>query len=133
MFPITITINTLDQFNAVQAALSIKRPAQDKVEQTGPKEQTTTAKTDKAPAHTQPTAEAVVDAVPEKKADDSKPSETTKEVTKEDAKRVALALAKNKSRDALIEVLGKFGAANLDGVKPDDYAAFVQAATEAGA
>jgi hypothetical protein len=149
MFPMTMTISNAAQLQAVLAALNPEQIAQAaQVKTESPKKEATTAKKQEVAAPTQPTAEAVVADAPSNKAEDSAPTGDAKtadkqqtktteaassEVTKEDAKTVALRLAKNKGRDALVALLSDFGAANLDGVKPEQFAEFVAKAKELGA
>ncbi len=52
-------------------------------------------------------------------------------VSYQDASKAILKLSASKGRDVAVGLLGKFGAANLKEVKPEQYAAVLAAATEA--
>jgi membrane-bound ClpP family serine protease len=67
-------------------------------------------------------------AAPEPKAENS-----AQAATYNDAADAVTKLARTKGRDAAIAVLSKFGAAKLPDVKPEDFAAVIAAAVEAGA
>ena len=54
-----------------------------------------------------------------------------KEVTYDEAAKAVTALGKTKGRAAAVAVLEAFGAKNLQGVKPEDFAAVVKACAEA--
>lgn len=68
----------------------------------------------------------------EAKAETPAPAEEApKLATYEDVRKAINDLAKAKGRDAVVGVLGQFGAAKGPDVKPEQYAAFVVAAHEA--
>ena len=67
---------------------------------------------------TQPKPALVDPTVPEEPA----PQKT---VTKQDVRKVALAMSKAGKNDQLGEILGRFGATKLSQVKEDDYAALL--------
>lgn len=105
-----------------------------KPEKTPAAKETTAKKTTPAekvePAPTQPIAEAVADAAPEKK---DEPSEQAAAPTYQATADAVTKLAREKGRDAAIGVLSKFGAAKLPDVKPEQFAAVIAACEEAGA
>ena len=68
--------------------------------------------------------------VSEAKADEP-PVDDAKEVTYDEAAKAVTALGKAKGRAAAVAVLEQFGAKNLQGVKPADFAAVVAACAEA--
>jgi FtsZ-interacting cell division protein ZipA len=70
-------------------------------------------------------------ATPEPKADAAPAAAEAKAVTYADAAAAITKLSREKSRDAALAVLGKFGAAKLPEVKPEDFAAVIDAANEA--
>ena len=82
------------------------------------------------PAPTQPTAEAVAAAAPEKKDEPSEQAATPNYQATADA---VTKLARTKGRDAAVAVLTKFGAAKLPDVKPEQFAAIIAACEKAGA
>jgi len=68
-----------------------------------------------------------------KAADKPEPAESTKsDVSYDDAAKAVTTLARTAGRDAAIEVLSKFGVKKLPDVKPEQYAAVIEACEKAG-
>lgn len=135
MFPMTITIADKTQLNVVMNALhfSSVNPSTEpgtkeaKVEVKKPEK---VAKPEAAA--TQPIAEAP--AAPEQKAESSGETQYEgKEPTYADAAAAITKLSKIKGRDAAVAVLAQFGASKLPDVKPEQFAAVIAAADQAGA
>lgn len=76
-----------------------------------------TNKADKQPDAEQPQKD---QPAPEQPAED-------KPLSYDDAAQALTDLMKTGGRDKAVEVLAKFGAKNLKGVSPEDYAAFIEA------
>lgn len=121
MFPITITLQDHAQLVAVMAALHADKPVNANRDPEPAKEKPAAKKEVKKdepakaeaapiPATVEPTA------APEPKVEASAPV-----VDFETVKKDFLALA-GKNRAGAVEILGKFGAAKLTEVKPEDFA-----------
>lgn len=154
MFPVTITVHTPQQFDAIAAALAqlaeaeqrpitfkdvfVVKPQPAPLPSEGSWEQ---AKPTPEPAQVvitpkeelttaPPTPEpAPVEAVQEKAAE--VPPAPVAEATYQDAAKAITSLSKIKGRDAAVKVLAEFGGSNLKEVKPEQYAAVIAAAEKA--
>lgn len=160
MFPTTVTIHNVSDLQKVMSVLypttavvEITDKSRDvgqevaaaPVEKPKTTKKPTTVETQASPVPTQPTAEAAaVTAAPEKTADaSSQPVESaapapqastaadTPVVTYKEAAEAVTKLSRTKGRDAAIAVLKSFGADKLPDVKTEDFAAVVQACTDA--
>lgn len=123
MFPMTVTLHTADQLNAVLAALSTgvavtNTCAKHKPADTAKKSETAPAAT--APAATQTTAE--TSAAPEQKAETSAPEATVMSVEDRGVK-VKAAITKV-GREKVVALLQKYGAAKASEVAADKLPAF---------
>lgn len=153
MFPMSITLHNPAQLNAVLAALNLgTAPAAEpstaelvqiatarKEAAAAQVEKPTTAKTDKAHAPGQRTAEAVVADAPAKTADaqasstaasaEAKPQASTAATEPIAYATVAEAITEmvKKNRDHVVATLAKFGAKKGPEVKAEDYPAFMAA------
>lgn len=151
MFPMTVTLHTPAQLNAVLAAMNlddaaalptpaVPLPKSDtakvgKVEAEKPAQEVAEKKPDavkEAPAPTQPTAKAGEGAAQEKKAEGSAAKGEATAPTYEQTAAAVTDLGKAKGREAAVSVLAKFSATNLKQVKPEDFAAVIAACQEAG-
>lgn len=137
MFPMTVTINTHSQLNAVLAVLNVSDvdttgPAP--IKPAAPAKETTAKKASVAEkveaAPTQPTAEAGKTDAPEKK---DEPSDNAAAPTYQATADAVTKLARTKGRDAAVAVLAKFGAGKLPDVKPEQFAAVIAECEKVGA
>jgi hypothetical protein len=136
MFPMTVTINNLTEFDALMVALGVgkKKTAAKKVEEQGA---VTSGATDQVEVSANNTTRS--ETAPSSAADaaaDVKPAaettaiveaaeqsvEAAAGVTYEQAAKAVTELAKAKGRDAAVAVLDLFGAKKLPDVKPEHYA-----------
>lgn len=120
MFPVTVTVTTPAQLNAVMAALGIDTNVTLPAAAPTPALQPEKVKAEpakKTPAAAAPTepaaatqATAPETAAPEQKAESSEPAPAC---TYDDAAKAIQGLAKTKGRDAAVAVLSSFGVAKL--------------------
>jgi hypothetical protein len=128
MFPMTITVATKAQLQAVMSALSdINEYAQQKAIHSEPQvpvfdtpKPVAVAVSAEAPAPTAPTATTV-----------ESPSEPVAEIQVADVNASIIGLAKAKGRDAAVAVLQQFGVAKVPELAADKYAAVIAAAQKA--
>lgn len=125
MFPMTITINTHEQLNAVLSALST--PGAPNAEPTPAPE-----KTDKAPAAKKQKAEQAPApaATPEPKAEPAPVADDAPQATYQGAAAAITKLSRVKGRETAVALLGQFGANKLPDVKPEQFADVIAKANE---
>lgn len=144
MFPMTITLSTPAQLNAVLLALQPDLEARDfKSPEVGAAyveakarveanvkaaKESPAGKSGAATVDSKPTAEGGKVDAPETKVESSAAEATTYD----QVKKAILEVSKVKGREAAIALLGKFGAAKGPDLqdKPDTFGPFVKAATE---
>ncbi len=154
MFPITVTINTAAQLNAVMAVLNIagigspgsascaghaaesakeetrgRNATARKTEVKKPEAGTTTSPT----IEQQPEAPAGTNAAETRNTPHSHTGNQADAATYQDAAHAITRLARAKGRDAAVAVLAQFGAARLPDVEPEQFAGIVAACEAAGA
>ncbi len=151
MFPMTVTINTMTEFEGLMAAIKAgvpttaakveavvaeaggtkgkKSPAKDKAEGV----QATV--TDNGASSTPETALSIpAEAAAQEPAPTAAPSAPVAESVSYQATADAVTkLARTKGRDAAVAVLAQFGAQKLPDIKPEQFAAVVAACESAGA
>lgn len=136
MFPMTITVRDHAQLNAVMGALSSAAAAA----QTGAyaEQKAIHAEPKDAPAKESTKVEKPAAAAQSAKAPAATAQAATtaespsdKAPTYDDASKAVLKLSGAKGRDAAVALLQKFGAANLKGVKPEQFADVIAAVDEA--
>lgn len=132
MFPITVTIHTPAQLNAVMALLATDqvpaaKPAKAKPE---PKVEAKpeAAEGNVAAASSAPAPQAASAA---SSTEPAQPAADTPAIAIAEVNAAIIALAKAKGRDAAVAVLGTFGVAKAPELKVEQYAAVVAAAKKA--
>lgn len=121
MFPMTITIHTVEQLHAVLGVVGKCTPVTRPEAIAAPE---APEKTEKAPAakksKPEPVAEAV--ATPEPKAEPAPVADDAQQATYQDAAAAITKLSRVKGRDTAVALLGEFGASKLPDVKPEQFA-----------
>lgn len=145
MFPMTVTINTMTEFEALMAALGVGKQDKPKAEKPakGEKPTPTAAKAaDQAPVSDNNSVSSTpvppVSSPAEAAAPAEKPAPeavaaapVAESVTYETAAKAVTSLAQKKGRDAAVAILARFDAKKLPDVKPAQYAELMAACTEA--
>ena len=139
MFPITVTIQNIDELRAVMSALGVA-DAQASAETTKATDETTTEAPAEAPTAEAPTTEAPAAEAPTTEAPAAEAPTTEAPTTEapaaeapaaapsyQDAANAIMRLARARGRDAAVAVLAKFGAGKLPDVKPEHFAAVIAA------
>lgn len=137
MFPVQISVHNQTQLTAVMQALNVGVAEQAKPSpcvghavETAKEE--TKAKPEKA-AEQKPEALTQMTGAEAEKALHGHANRPTDAPTYQNASDAVTKLARTKGRDAAVAVLGKFGAAKLPDVKPEQFAAIIAACEKAGA
>lgn len=130
MFPMTVTINSKAQLDAVMQALAAGNDyAKEKAIQAEPDQKSEEKAEGKKPNRSAAqTAEKSTPAT-DPAASPSEPE--TPAIEYADVSKAIIALAKDKGRDAAVAVLGQFGASKATDLKPEQYAAAIKAAQQA--
>lgn len=145
MFPLTLTLHSLAQLNAVLAALHASPSSdvprfepRDQAEPDAPKPPAAASSKPAETAPTSPTAEAAPSpaAVALAKKDETSAAElgvdtsAVVETTYDDVKKAILEVSKSKGRDAALKLLAQFGAEKGPDLQktPEKFGAFVTAA-----
>ena len=138
MFPMTVTITTPAQLNAVMAALGVPEapPAPVAAEAKPAKAKKEPAQATVAPNGASSTPDKAspppADAAAQEPAAENAPTPSAAaSVSYEDVKKAIIKLSQAKGRDAVVATLAQFDAATGPALKPEQYAGFVAAADAA--
>jgi hypothetical protein len=123
MFPMTVTINTMTEFEALMNALGVGKAKTNKEKETPPAAKAA----DQAPVSANNSASSMPKtSLPPAEAVTAAP--VAAGVTYADVAAAITNLSKTKGREAAVAVLARFGATKLPDVKPEDFAALIEAA-----